>query len=72
MFIILMKLRKTLKKARKINLNWEITNSVMYDINKTEAILFSKARYQKLNNQLIKIQLIFEKKTIYFNKKAIR
>lgn len=67
-----MKLRKTLKKARKINLNWEITNSVMYDINKTEAILFSKARYQKLNNHLIKIQLIFEKKTIYFNKKAIR
>ena len=41
-------IKKTLEKARKFFLNWGMQNAVTYDIGKTEAMLFSKARKQKL------------------------
>lgn len=37
-----------LEEGGKIALDQEKNNAVTYDINKTEAILFSKARNQKL------------------------
>ena len=39
---------KSLEKAGKITLDWGTHNAVTYDITKTEAILFFKARNQKL------------------------
>ncbi len=41
-------IKKTLEKAGKITLEWETRNAVTYDISKTEAILFSRARKQRL------------------------
>ena len=40
-------IKKTLEKAGKFFLNWGMRNAVTYDIGKTEAMLFSKARKQK-------------------------
>ena len=39
-----MEIKKILEKAGKITINWETRNAVIYNINKTEAMLFSKAR----------------------------
>lgn len=39
---------KLLEKVGKISLEWGSNNSVTYDISKTEAVLFSKARHQRL------------------------
>ena len=41
-------IKRSLEKARKITLDWGKHNAVTYDIAKTKAILFSKARNQKL------------------------
>lgn len=64
--------RKTLKKAGKITLDWRANNSIIYDINKTEVIFFSKAQHQKLANQLVETKFRFGGEIVYFNKKAIR
>lgn len=40
--------RRTLEKSWKNCLRQGANNSVTYDMSKTEAILFSKARHQKL------------------------
>lgn len=57
-------------KIGKITLKWEASNSVTYDMSKTEAILFSKVRHQKLIRQLSETQLRFDGETFFFNKKA--
>ncbi len=38
------KIAKTLEKVGQIALEWGANNAVKYDISKTEALLFSKAR----------------------------
>ena len=65
-------IKKSLEKAGKITLDWGTRNVVTYDISKTEAILFSKARNQKLAKQLMATELKFGGQTIWFNKKATR
>ena len=42
------KIAKTLEKAGHIVLEWGANNAVKYDLSKTEAFFFSKARRQKL------------------------
>ncbi len=46
-------IRKILEKAEKITLDWGRRNAITYNIGETEAVLFSKARKQKLLEQLI-------------------
>lgn len=46
------KMRKILKIERKIILKWGAGNFVIYDMDKTKIILFSKACHQKLEKQL--------------------
>lgn len=41
-------IKKILKKVEKITFDWGVHNAMTYDINKIEAMLFSKARKQKL------------------------
>ena len=41
-------------------------------MSKTEAVLFSKARHQKLIKQISENQLRFGGKTVFFNKEATR
>ena len=65
-------IRKILEKAGKIPLSWGTRNAVTYDISKTEAMLFSKARKQKLLKQLTATQLRFGGQTIRFNQEATR
>lgn len=48
-----MKIKKILEKTGKVTLDWGIHNVVIYDINKTKAMLFFKARKKKLLKQLI-------------------
>ena len=40
----IIEIKKILEKAGKITLNWGMRNAVIYDISKTKAMLFSKAR----------------------------
>ena len=63
-------IRKTLEKVGKIALNWAASHAVTYDISKTEAVLFSKARNHKLTKQLSDISLRFGGQIICFNKEV--
>lgn len=65
-------IKKVLEEAGKIALHWGKFNAVTYDINKTEAMLFSKAKKQKLLEQLTHTQLRFGGQTIRFNQDATR
>ena len=65
-------IKKILEKAGKITLNWGSRNAVTYDIGKTEAMLFSKARKQKLLEQLTATELRFGGQTVRFNQEATR
>ena len=63
---------KLLEKAGKITLEWGANNSVTYDMNKTEAVLFSKACHQKVAKQISETQLRFGVETVFFKKEATR
>ena len=63
-------IKKTLEKTGKIVLNWGMRNAVTYDIGKTEAMLFFKAKKQKLLQQLTTTELRFGGQTIRFNQEA--
>lgn len=65
-------IQKILEKAGKMILDWGTRNTVTYDIGKTEGVLFSKARKQKLLEQLTATQLRFGGHAIRFNQKATR
>lgn len=71
-FNLVVEIKKLLEKARKITLEWETRNAVTYNINKTEAMLFSKARKWKLLEQLTATQLKFGGQTVRFNQEATR
>ena len=65
-------IRKILEKSGKMTLTWGKRNVVTYDIGKTEAVLFFKARKQKLLEQLIATLLRFGGQAIRFNQEATR
>lgn len=65
------KIAKTLKKARHIVLKWGANNAVIYDISRTEAVIFSKARQQKLT-KVLEIRIRVDKETVLFKKDAIQ
>ena len=48
---------KALEKVAKTVIEWGIRNAVTYDTSKTEAVLFSKARRQKFNKQLLATEI---------------
>ncbi len=52
-------IKKILEEARKITLDWGKHNAVTYNIIKTKAMLFSKARKHKFLRQLTATQLGF-------------
>lgn len=66
---IVSKIAITLEKVGQIALKWRVNNAVIYKINKTQAILFSKARQQKLT-KLLETRVKINRKTVYFKKKA--
>lgn len=64
---------RSLEKVAKTALDWGMANAVTYDTSKTEAMLFSKSRRQRLNKGLLqetKIKVGNEK--IRFNKEVTR
>lgn len=68
---LIKKLAKTFGQVAIIILNWEKSNTVIYNIAKTEANFFSKSYCQQLNKQIAIIQIKINSKKIKFNKKAI-
>lgn len=62
---------KTMEKAGRIVLEWGANNAVTYDMSKTEAVLFSKARRQKLT-RLLDSRLRVGGETVLFKKDATR
>ena len=66
------KIAKVLEKAGKIALQWGTSNSVTYDISKTEAILFSNARRLKLARQIAETRLKIDGEVVFFNKETSR
>ena len=65
------KIAKTLEKAGRIVLEWGVNNAVTYDMSKTEAVLFSKARRQKLT-RLLETRLRVGGETVLFKKDPTR
>ncbi len=65
------KIAKTLEKVGRIALEWGANNAVTYDISKTEAVLFSKARRQKLT-KLLETRVRIGEETVCFKKEATR
>ena len=65
-------MRKALEKVAKTVIEWGIRNAVTYDTSKTEAVLFSKVRRQKLNKQLFDTKIKVGSERISFNKEATR
>ena len=62
-----MEIKKIQEKAGKITIDWRAYNAITYNISKTKAMLFSKARKQKLLEQLTATWLRFSGQTIRFN-----
>lgn len=54
---------------RRIALKLREKNVVIYDIGKTKAVLFSRARRQELT-KLLETKLRIDRETIYFKKEA--
>lgn len=67
-----LEIKKSLKKAGKIALDWATDHTVTFNIGKIEAMLFSKTRNPKLRKQLSDIPLYLGDQTIFFNKEATR
>ena len=63
---------KALEKVAKEVIEWGRLNAVTYDMSKTEAVLFSKSRRQRLNKQLRKAKIQVRSEKISFNKEATR
>ena len=63
------KIAKILEKVGRIAIEWGANNVVTYNTSKTEAVLFSKARRQKLT-KLLEIRMRIGGETIYFKKEA--
>lgn len=66
------KVATLLEKAGKIALQWGTSNSVTYDMSKTEAILFSQARWAKRARQIAETRLKIGGKVVFFNEEATR
>ena len=65
------KIAKTLEKVGQIALEWGANNAVTYDTSKTEAVLFSRARRQKLT-KLLETRVRVGGETVCFKKEATR
>lgn len=65
------KIAKTIGKTRHIALEWGANNAVTYDMSKTEAVLFLKARRQKLT-RLVETRLRVGGEAVLFKKNATR
>ena len=63
---------KSLEKVAKTVLQWGERNAVTYDTAKTEAVLFSKSRRQRLSGQLREAHIKVGDKKIGFNREATR
>ncbi len=63
---------KALEKVAKTVIEWGIRNAITYDTSKTEAVLFSKARRQQFNKQLLATKIKVGSERISFNKEATR
>lgn len=63
-------MEKALEKVYKTVIKWGVKNVVTFNTRITEAILFSKARRQKFNKQLLTTKIKVESEKITFSKKA--
>lgn len=59
-----------LEKTGKAVLRWGFSNAVIYEIAKTEAILFSQTRSKKVKDEISAIRLTFGEQEIRFKNKA--
>lgn len=65
-------LAKTLGQVAQVVLDWRKSNTVTYDIAKTEAVLFSKSHRQRLKKQIAAVNIKIGAEKIKFNKVATR
>lgn len=62
----------SLEKIGDAVVEWGFSNAVTYDVAKTEALLFLKARNKKLKEEILARELTFGGQNIKFNDKATR
>lgn len=68
----LLEIKKKKENAGNITLDWGTSNAVTYDMSKTEAVIFSRARNQKLVKQITDVELRFGGQAVLFNIEATR
>ena len=61
---------KTLETARLEAIQWGLQNRISFEVNKMEAVLFTKKR--KLAKEINQAKIRLEDNSISYNKKAIR
>ena len=59
-----------LEKARLETIQWGLLNRISFEVNKIEAVLFTKKR--KLAKQIKQAKIRLENKNINYNKKTIK
>ena len=64
------RLAKTFEEVAKVVLEWGKCNVVIYNIAKTEAMLFSQSHCHQLNKQIAEVNIKIGAENIQFNKKA--
>lgn len=62
----------SLVKTGEAVLKWGLSNAVTYDIAKTEAMLFSKARGKRVKKDIAAIRLVFGEQELKFNCSMIK
>lgn len=62
----------SLEKTGEAVLRWELANAVTFNIAKTEAILFSRARSKKVREEITNARLVLGGQEVKFNNTATR
>jgi hypothetical protein len=61
-----------LKTAGKEAISWGLTNNVSFEVNKTEAVLFTKKKGRLLRQSLSRAKITLDGRAITYNQDATR
>jgi hypothetical protein len=61
-----------LKTAEKEVISWGLANNVSFEVNKTEAVLFTKKKGRLLRQSLSKAKITLDERTMIYNQDATR
>jgi hypothetical protein len=66
------KVSEILETAEKEAISWGLTNNVSFEVNKTEAVLFTKKKGRLLRQSISRAKLTLDGRAITYNQDATR